>query len=45
VKNHPCPENNLNLQPTFEMSNKMSISILKQMKGFQVEIGLQCTKT
>ncbi len=27
------------------MSDKMSISILKQIKGFQVEIGLQCTKT
>ncbi len=44
-KNHPCQDHNLNLQPTLEMSDKMSISILKQIKGFEVEIGLQCTKT
>jgi hypothetical protein len=45
VKNHLCHDHNLNLQLALEMNNKMSISILKQIKGFQVEIGLQCTKT
>jgi hypothetical protein len=31
VKNHPCHDHNLDLQPALEMNNKMSILILKQI--------------